>query len=131
MTTPDSLEKEHTLRTAAARLDELRTRSALAALDVDVGRPCGVPEALEALALSEVLARKAQNSRQLDTRAARTAGASWVQIGAALGVSRQAAWESHDRWITTQAALHRDVDHEGLTPAEVDLERTLAGLPQD
>ncbi len=103
-TTPDTVERDLTLRTAATRLDELRLRSALATLDD--ASPVGESEALEALALAEVLIRKALHGRQLDVRAARRAGASWAQIGAALGISKQAAWEGHDRWITGQAELH-------------------------
>jgi hypothetical protein len=35
-------------------------------------------------------------------RSARHAGASWAQIGAALGTSKQAAWEAHQRWVEEQ-----------------------------
>jgi hypothetical protein len=99
--TPDQLEREFTLLTAAARYDELRMRDALA--------PPGEPgdhltedEALEMLALGEVLARKAGYGRQLGVRTARAAGASWARIGAALGTTRQSAWEAHLRWIGEQ-----------------------------
>ena len=127
MTTPDALEHRHTLRSAAARLDDLRVRAALGQLDDDAPAPAA--DLLEALSLSEVLTRKALHGRQLDVRAARAAGASWQQIGAALAVTRQAAWEAHDRWITGQARLHRDADHEGLTPDETAGARRLAGRP--
>lgn len=130
MTTPDITERGLTLRTAAARLDELRMRSALVPLDDDAA-PIGAAESLEALALSEVLIRKALHGRQLDVRAARRAGASWTQIGAAFGVSKQAAWEAHDRWINGQAELHWDTDHEGLDPSEVQNARAVAGQPGD
>jgi hypothetical protein len=96
MTTPDALEKEHTLATATARLDRLRMWEALD--DPALGRQ----EALEALALSEVVARKTAYGRQLTVRAARVAGASWSEIGAALGVSKQSAWEAHTRWLEEQ-----------------------------
>jgi hypothetical protein len=59
-------------------------------------------EALELLALGEVIARKAGYGRQLTVRTARAAGASWSQIGAALGTTKQSAWETHTRWIDDQ-----------------------------
>jgi hypothetical protein len=96
MTTPEALEREHTLVTATARLDQLRMWEALG--DPALGRQ----EALEALALSEVVARKTAYGRQLTVRAARQAGASWSEIGAALGVSKQSAWETHARWLDEQ-----------------------------
>lgn len=130
MTTPDAIERDLTLRSAAARLDQLRTRGALASLDDDVA-PLSSTEALEAIALSEVLIRKASYGRQLDVRAARQAGAPWTQIGAACGVSKQAAWEAHDRWISSQAELHWDSDHEGLEESAASAARVSAGQPSD
>ncbi|WP_239127587.1 hypothetical protein [Asanoa siamensis] len=119
--TPDLLEREHTLATATARFDQLRTWEAL-------GEPAlGRAEVLELLALSEVLARKAAYGRQLSIRSARAAGASWTQIGAALGTSKQAAWEAHARWIDDQADQHRDSDVAGLTGPEVAELRDQAG----
>lgn len=59
-------------------------------------------ESLEMLALSEVVIRKAGYGRQAMVRAAREAGASWAQIGTALGSSKQAAWEAHTRWLEEQ-----------------------------
>jgi hypothetical protein len=88
-------------------------------------------EALELLALSEVIARKAGYGRQLSVRSARRAGASWSQIGAALGTSKQAAWEAHTRWIDGQAEQHLRSGYEGLDPATVAAARILAGLPED
>lgn len=131
MTTPDTMERDLTLRTAAARLDELRMRGALAPFDDDAALSLSVAESLEALALSEVLIRKALHGRQLDVRAARRAGASWAQIGAASGTSKQAAWEAHDRWINGQAELHWDTDHEGLDPLQVQGARAVAGPSGD
>ena len=111
MTTPDSLERQFTLLTATARYNELRTRDALAPPTGVAGNPSGdgtVPltrdEALELLALGELIARKAGYGRQLTVRTARAVGASWSQIGAALGTSKQSAWETHARWIEEQAA---------------------------
>lgn len=140
--TPDALEPQFTLRTATARFDELRGRDDRD----DLGEPGGSggsggsadpggtagrvrDEALERLALGELIARKAGDGRQLDVQTARVAGASWRRIGAALGVTRQAAWEAHNRWIDGQAALNRASDHEGFDPeAEADA-RALAGEP--
>jgi hypothetical protein len=104
VTTPDELEQQHTLSTATARYDELRMRDALAAM-TDQGHAAALTreETLELLALSEVIARKAGYGRQAMVRSARAAGASWNQIGAAQGTSKQAAWESHNRWIEEQA----------------------------
>jgi hypothetical protein len=49
-----------------------------------------------------VIARKAGYGRQLAVRSARAAGASWAQIGAALGTTKQSAWEAHARWLDAQ-----------------------------
>jgi hypothetical protein len=104
MHTPESVEREHTLLTAAARYDELRMRDALTpagAPDTPAGALSGT-EALEMLALGEAVARKAGYGRQLGVRTARAAGASWSQIGAALGTTKQSAWEAHARWLEEQ-----------------------------
>ncbi|GAA0411826.1 hypothetical protein Acor_15790 [Acrocarpospora corrugata] len=135
MSTPDDLERRFTLLTAAARYDALRTREALAsppdeddadaAPDPDAA-PLTRSEALEVLALSEVIARKAAYGRQLSVRSARRAGASWSQIGAALGTSKQAAWEAHNRWIDEQAKPEGP-GHWGWDEHDVAAARTLAG----
>jgi hypothetical protein len=118
MTTPDEIEREHTLATATARFDQLRTWEAL-------GEPAlGREEALELLALGEAIARKAGYGRQLTIRTARAAGASWSQIGGALGTSKQSAWESHARWIEDQTAGGWDGD-------EAEAARRLVGEPDD
>ena len=54
----------------------------------------------------------------MSVRSARSAGASWSQIGAALGTSKQAAWEAHGRWIDDQAEQHRRSGFEGLNDKE-------------
>jgi hypothetical protein len=100
--TPDDLERQHTLSSATTRYDELRMRNALAEMAGKRGEPLSRAEALEMLALNEVMIRKAGYGRQATVRAAREAGASWTQIGAALGSSKQAAWEAHNRWIEDQ-----------------------------
>jgi hypothetical protein len=105
VTSPDELERQHTLSTATTRYDELRMRDALSSLpSASGGEPLGRKEALEMLALSEVVIRKAGYGRQAMVRSAREAGASWTQIGIALGSSKQAAWEAHNRWIEEQGA---------------------------
>lgn len=98
MATPEELEQRHTLTTATDRYNALRMRDALAAIDPAEEPALSADEILEMLALSEVIIRKAGYGRQAMMRAARSAGASWARIGAALGTTKQAAWESHQRW---------------------------------
>ncbi|MEH0981744.1 hypothetical protein [Micromonospora sp. CPCC 205556] len=135
MHTPDSIERQFTLLTAAARYEELRVRDALAPAGrdgSDADEPDAVslsaPEALELLALSEVIARKAGYGRQLAVRTARATGASWSQIGAALGTSKQSAWEAHARWIEDQAEQQRRI---GDDDAWAEAARDLAGQPDE
>jgi hypothetical protein len=136
MTAPDEMEAGVTLRAAVARFDELRTRQALAGelageLDGEDAGPAGrsldVGDHLELLALAEVITRKAGYGRQSTVRAARAAGASWSQIGRAMGSTKQSAWEAHNRWIDEQARLHEETDYEGLDEAEVSIARAQAG----
>lgn len=140
MSTPDELERQFTLLTAAARYDALRTRDALASPADEEDSRLAPPdpdaesltrgEALELLALGEVIAQKAGYGRQLSVRAARKAGASWSQIGAALGTSKQAAWEAHSRWIDEQAEQHRHSGHWGMDENDAAAAHTLAGEPE-
>ena len=139
MSTPEDLDRQFTLLTAAARHDVLRTRDALAPspeddsedLPIDPeAKPLTRGETLELLALGEVIARKAGYGRQLGVRSARRAGASWSQIGAALGTTKQAAWEAHHRWIDEQGRQPSD-GHWGWDGDEVAAARTLAGAPDD
>ncbi|MFD5746680.1 hypothetical protein [Streptomyces sp. NPDC127033] len=115
MSTPEELERRFTLRTAVARYDELRTRESLYIpatadiADTDDTAALTRDETLELLALSELIARKAAYGRQLSVRSARRAGASWSRIGAALGTSKQAAWEAHSRWIDEQGGRRHNV----------------------
>jgi hypothetical protein len=125
MTTPQSIEPQHTLLTAVARLDELRMRESLGVDALDR------TELLELLALSEVVARKAAYGRQLTVRAAREAGASWTQIGAALGMSKQAAWEAHMRWIDVQAAGQGSPGQMGFDETDAAEARAIAGEPDE
>jgi hypothetical protein len=139
--TPDRLESQHTLATAVARFDELRARDVLAAAapgpgpaaagssgaDLPAPAPLTGQQALELLALGELVARKAAYGRQLTVRSAREAGASWSQIGAALGISKQSAWEGHNRWIDQQVSEHSRIDYTGLDEQEAAAARKLAG----
>jgi len=128
MAIPDDLERRHTLSTATTRYDELRMRDALAAMaEDDHTQPLTREESLELLALSEVVIRKAGYGRQAMVRSARANGASWTQIGAALGSSKQAAWEAHTRWIEDQARQHERTGYTGLEPEQADEARRLAG----
>lgn len=126
MTTPQGIEPEHTLLTAVARLDHLRTRESLAGFGSDA-EALDKAETLELLALTEVVARKAAYGRQLTVRAAREAGASWTQIGAALGMSKQAAWEAHTRWIDAQAEVFGEPGRIGFDEEDLAAARALAG----
>lgn len=128
--TPDTTQSHLTLLTAAARFDELSLRDALASMTGDEapdGPPLARDEALELLALGELIARKAAYGRQLSVRSARASGASWSQIGAALGMSKQAAWEAHSQWIEDQAEQHRRDGVSGMDPNIADVARSLAG----
>jgi hypothetical protein len=129
MAIPDELERQHTLSTATTRYDELRMRDALATVTEDAQTPMSRGEVLELLALSEVVIRKAGYGRQTMVRSARAAGASWAQIGAALGTTKQAAWEAHNRWIEDQAGQHDRTGYSGLDAAQVEAARDLAGSP--
>ena len=105
--TPEALEDDFTLTTAATRLDFLSRRDNGDATlnrvqDVDdddwasikdTDTSLDVPESLELLALGEVVARKAHGSRLVGIRAALRGGAGWEQIATALGVSPGEAWD--------------------------------------
>ncbi|WP_346619170.1 hypothetical protein [Blastococcus montanus] len=107
--TPEALEAEFSLTTAATRLDFLSRRdngdTALntvqdvdpdpwAASLRDTQTRLDVHESLELLALGEVIARKAHDSQLVGIRAALRGGADWEQIAAALGRTPQQAWDS-------------------------------------
>ena len=128
--TPDVLETEFSLTTAATRLDFLSRRdngdTALNSVRDDdednwssfrvAATSLDVHEALELLALGEVVARKAHDSRLVGIRAALRGGASWEEIAAALDVTPGAAWDAfHD-------AIARQLEDDAATAA-----RELAG----
>jgi hypothetical protein len=136
MTTPASLEHQYTLATAVARYDELRMRDLLAPGVDDLPAegqpgPLSRQEALELLALSELIARKAAYGRQLTVRSARATGASWTQIGAALGTTKQSAWEAHNRWIDQQASHRSAYGHLSMDSQQAAAARALAGNPDN
>jgi hypothetical protein len=105
--TPEALEPEFNLTTAATRLDFLSRRdngettlNTVRDDDDENGwasfrnTSLDTYEALELLALGEVVSRKAHDSQLIGIRAALRGGASWDQIAAALGVPADFAWES-------------------------------------
>ena len=126
--TPEGLAAEFSLPTAATRLDFLSRRdngdtalntvrddddhwAALKATDTQLD----VHESLELLALGEVVARKAHDSRLVGIRAALRGGAGWDEIATALGVTPEQAWD-------TFLASVEQLDAEAATAA-----RELAG----
>ena len=127
--TPAALEDEFTLPTAATRLDFLSRRDSgettlnrvtddddwAAAFRVDA-TSLDVSEALELLALGEVISRKAHGSRLIGLRAALRGGADWAQIGLALDRTPAEAWETYLDLV--------DTDLEG---EDADAARELAG----
>lgn len=140
--TPELLARDFSLITAVTRLDFLSRRDNVAveqppsAADDDdddwkriknVDTSLDAEEALELLALGEVVSRKAHDSRQLGIRAALRGGAGWERIGTALGVPPRAAWQDHLAWLDTQAAARRAGDLEALDEAAVVAARELAG----
>ena len=105
--TPEALEPEFTLTTAATRLDFLSRRdngettlNTVRDEDDENGwasfrdTSLDTYEALELLALGEVISRKAHDSQLIGIRAALRGGATWEQIAEALGVPPEFAWES-------------------------------------
>ncbi|MGY2065675.1 hypothetical protein [Blastococcus sp. SYSU DS0619] len=128
--TPEVLEAEFSLTTAATRLDFLSRRdngdTALNTVqDVDpdswaslraTETQLDVYESLELLALGEVVARKAHDSQLVGIRAALRGGADWEQIAAALGTTPEQAWDSFN------ASVARQLDDDAAASA-----RELAG----
>ncbi|TFV48144.1 hypothetical protein [Blastococcus sp. TF02A-35] len=114
--TPEALEAEFSLTTAATRLDFLSRRdngdTALNTVrDEDADSwttllhdqtTLDVHESLELLALGEVIARKAHDSQLVGIRAALRGGAGWEDIAAALGVTPQQAWDSYTESVGRQ-----------------------------
>ena len=129
--TPEALGAEFSLPTAATRLDFLSRRDsgstdlntvrdiddddwATSLKDVDTS--LDTYEALELLALGEVVSRKAHDSQLIGIRAALRGGAGWDQIGAALGTTPDEAYDAF------QDAIARQLDSDAAAAA-----RDLAG----
>jgi hypothetical protein len=127
--TPTALEAEFSLVTAASRVDFLSRRdggetslNTVADDDdhwgsfLDDSTSLDSAEALELLALGEVIARKAHDSRLVGLRAALRGGAGWDQIGRALDQTPAQAWETYSTLV-----------EEDLDGADADAARELAG----
>ena len=136
MVSPDELEHDVTLRTAVAKYEALRMRESLVGTS-DPDEPDAIDEQLlsrgeelELLALAEVITRKVGYGRQLSVRAARQAGASWSEIGRALGTSKQSAWEAHSRWIDQQVEQNKDNGVAGFDAVQASRARQVTGSPE-
>ena len=128
--TPETLEAEFSLPTAATRLDFLSRRDSgdtalntVREADEDdwtslksIDTSLDTFEALELLALGEVVSRKAHDSQLIGIRAALRGGADWEQIGTALGTSPDSAYDAF------QEAIARQLDADAAAAA-----RELAG----
>ncbi len=133
--TPEVLEREFSLSTAATRLDFLSRRDSGAttlnrvadddpddwSAIRDTGTTLDVPEALELLALGEVIARKARDSQLIGIRAALRGGSGWEDIAAALDVAPDEAWTAYHRLIERQERTR------ALDPDDAASARDLAG----
>jgi hypothetical protein len=114
--TPEALQQDFTLTTAATRLDFLSRRdngetalNRVQQVDDDdwaslrsESTQLDVYESLELLALGEVIARKAHDSRLVGIRAALRGGASWEQIAEALGSTPEQAWDDFAAAVTEE-----------------------------
>jgi hypothetical protein len=127
--TPEVLDSEFTLSTAATRLDFLSRRdNGSAELNTvhdqdddwssfkETETSLDVYEALELLALGEVISRRAHGNQLLGIRAALRGGAGWEQIAGALGVTPPEAWDAFT------AAVSEELDRDEAAAA-----RELAG----
>jgi hypothetical protein len=139
--TPEVLERQFSLVTAVTRLVFLSRRDNFVvdapndAADDDDGwasikqatTTLDVDEALELLALGEVVARKAHGSRQKGIRAARRGGADWSAIAAALDITPARAWDEHTAWLDAQNAARAAGDPGALDAVTLAAARVLAG----
>jgi len=114
--TPEALEGEFSLTTAATRLDFLSRRDngnttlntvrddedgdGWASLRATAETQLDVHESLELLALGEVVARKAHDSRLIGIRASLRGGATWDEVADALGVTPQQAWDIYTQAVS-------------------------------
>jgi hypothetical protein len=139
--THEVLASELSLVTAVTRLDFLSRRdNVVIDKPVDtveddddwmslrnVGTSLDAEEALELLALGEVVARKAHSSRHLGIWAALRGGAGWEQIAAALDTTPTQAWEQYASWLDGQAAARAAGDTDALDAETVRVARQRAG----
>jgi hypothetical protein len=139
--TPEVLASEFSLVTAVTRLDFLSRRdNVVIDKPVDtveddddwmslrnVGTSLDAEEALELLALGEVVARKAHSSWHLGIWAALRAGVGWDQIAAALDTTPALAWEQYASWLDGQAAARAAGDADALDADTVRVARERAG----
>lgn len=115
--TPEALEAEFSLPTAATRLDFLSRRDSgettlntvqdpdqddWASSLKDIDTSLDTYEALELLALGEVVSRKAHDSQLIGIRAALRGGADWTEIGTALGTTPDGAYDAFQEAIAEQ-----------------------------
>ena len=139
--TPEALEAEFSLPTAATRLDFLSRRDSgstelntvrdtadddWASSLKDIDTSLDTYEALELLALGEVVARKAHAGRPEGILAALRGGADWTDVAAALDVPPAYAWDEYTEWLDEQEAL-RERGEDALDADEVVRARALAG----
>lgn len=137
---PEVLESEFSLVTAVTRLDFLSRRNNHV-IDApndtadddddwsrikDITTSLDVDEALELLALGEVVARKAHHSRHAGIHAAVHGGAGWADIAAALDVTGREAWDEYSTWLDQQPDARRGAAG-ALDADAVDRARELAG----
>jgi hypothetical protein len=142
--TPEVLEGEFSLVTAVTRLDFLSRRdNVVIDKPVDtvedddwmslrnVSTSLDAEEALELLALGEVVARKAHDSRHLGIWAALRGGVDWSRIAAALATTPAQAWDDHSAWLDAQAEARAAGDPDALDAATVTVARERAGRRPD
>ena len=123
------LETDIPVVTAVTRLDFLSRRdSAAAAAPPPAVRPShswtdhlrglveplDLDESLELLDLGVGVARRAYDAQHRGIRAALRAGASWEDIGTALGTTALTAWNGHQRWIEEQVEIFELTGRDGL-----------------
>jgi hypothetical protein len=139
--TPEVLESEFSLVTAVTRLDFLSRRdNVVIDKPVDtveddddwislrnIGTSLDAEEALELLALGEVVARKAHGSRHLGIWAALRGGVDWSRIAAALATTPAQAWDDYSGWLDAQVAARAAGDADALDAATVTVARERAG----
>jgi hypothetical protein len=114
---------------ACERFAELRARE-VSALSQDPVRsegsePLTVAEHLEMMAAGEVLARYYQRDQARIDRAVR-AGASWVQVAAATGISPAQARQEYRDWAGQQHVRSANPDRYGLGLDDVEYLAALA-----